>query len=140
MFHQRRAFIFTIDAVLALALASSLLVLCAFVFLTPARNEKFFELEQLGFDSLALEHNETSPLVLSDENFFVLTGLRRFRSASEVEAAGVALVAHARFYHYPRLCGCPPRCVVPRSDYCLNSSDAALGVFGANYSEVWVTS
>lgn len=135
---RSRAFIFTVDALFALALVSTLVMLFAFVYLPPARNEKFFELEQLGFDSLAVEHNETNPISMTGK-FNALTGFNRFSSAEAAERSGASTIARARFYHYPPLCGCtPPSCGIDFDDPCLSESDLNAG-FDANYSEVWVT-
>ena len=135
---RSRAFIFTIDALFALALVSTLVTLFAFAYLPPARNEKFFELEQLGFDSLALEYNETNSVQLSNAEFFALTRFQRFGNASDAENAGANTIARARFYHYPSLCNCEAfPCITSRDDGNLSASD--LGSSNENYSEVWVT-
>jgi hypothetical protein len=135
---RRRAFVFTVDALLALALVSSLFIVFALTAPQPSRAQKYFELEQLGFDSLALQHDDYAPQAVSGADFEKLTGLHRFDSPPKDAAVAV----RARYYHYPALCGCAPpltSCTVSRSDYCLNSSDAGLGVYGGNHSEVWVT-
>ncbi len=133
---SRRAFIFTIDAIMSLALVSTLFVLLAFVSLPSPSNEKYFELEQLGFDSLRASHNESVPVAVSDADFRALTGLRRFSSYAAVPA-GAAPVARARFYDYSALCGCASfPCSVSNNSACLSGQDLTAS---AGYSDVWVT-
>ncbi len=147
MLNRRKAFIFTIDALFALALVTALVALTAFVAFTPPRNQKLFELEQLGFDSLALEQSVAGGAALvpggvSDVDFARLTGLQRFHALSDVSSDSAAVVARACFYVYPPLCECVDfaSCVVSASEECLVVQD--LGLPHAppeNYSEVWVT-
>jgi len=133
---NRKGFVFTIDALFAVALVTSLFALFFLAGIQPPSGEKLFELEQLGFDSLALESEKA--VLVSNENFTALTGLSRSGDANAFSSA--AIVAHARYYRYPALCGCASSsCVVAPGDACLASSDLLLGVYGANYSEVWVS-
>ena len=131
----RRGFIFTIDALLGVAMVIVLITMIAFYSPPAGVNGKYFELEQLGYDSLSASFE--SGVTLTDENFTALTGLRRFDNASAAQAGGGALIARARYYNYPALCGCASfPCSKSAGEPCLSSQDL---VAGADYSEVWVT-
>jgi hypothetical protein len=138
---KRRAFVFTFDALLALALVTALVSVGALAsFAHQPRNEKLFELEQLGFDSLALKHGG---FALTDGEFAKLSGgFQAYHSIGDASTASAHAVARARYYEYLRLCECASfPCGVSQSAECLSSPDLVLpraaGAF--NYSEVWVT-
>ncbi len=119
---KRKALIFTIDALLALA--AIMIAATAFtVFETRTQAFAFSkqaELAQLGRDYLKLLEagNKINP-----SKFNSLTGLRV--SETETEFANNALAVRATLYEYPKICGCAENPCVLTSGSCLKKQDVS---------------
>ncbi len=118
---ERKALVFTIDALLALA-AITIAATTFTVFETQTQAFAFSrqsELAQLGRDYLKLQaENKINP-----SDFNNLTGLRV--SETETGFASNALAVRATLYKYPKICGCAENPCVLVDDSCLKKQDVS---------------